>query len=149
MEIKNDTIFQIKTKVLLYRNKKYFKIFRNIFITNTLEIISSKNKVHMVSNQKINETTNKAKEKQSLWEVIEKNIKKEKEIIDYDLNNYKVRRNEENEDEHFLDYLYNQTNLIQVNNIVYCYLNKVAIIKINNTNRNTDNSSNKDLKKLF
>ena len=131
MEIKNDTIFQIKTKVLLYRNKKYFKIFRNIFITNTLEIISSKNKVHMVSNQKINETTNKAKEKKSLWEVIEKNIKKEKEIIDYDLNNYKVRRNEENEDEHFLDYLFNQTNLIQVNNIVYSYLKKVAILKLN------------------
>lgn len=131
MEIKNDTIFQIKTKVLLYRNKKYFKIFRNIFITNTLEIISSKNKVHMVTNKKIDETTNKAKEKKSLWEVIEKNIKKEKKIIDYDLNNYKVRRNEENEDEHFLDYLYNQTNLIQVNNIVYSYLNKVAIIKLN------------------
>ena len=30
MEIKNDTIFQIKTKVLLYRNKKYFKIFRKV-----------------------------------------------------------------------------------------------------------------------
>ena len=123
MEIKNDTIFQIKTKVLLYRNKKYFKIFRNIFITNTLEIISSKNKVHMVTNKKIDETTNKAKEKKSLWEVIEKNIKKEKKIIDYDLNNYKVRRNEENEDEHFLDYLYNQTNLIQVNTVKNFCLN--------------------------
>lgn len=131
MEIKNDTIFQIKSKVLLYRNQKYFKIFRNIFITNTLEIISSKNKVHMVSNQTINETTNNAKEKKSLWEVIEKNIKKEKEIIDYDLNNYKPRSNEENEDDYFLDYLYNQTNLIQVNNIVYSYLNKIAIIKLN------------------
>lgn len=131
MEIKNDTIFQIKTKVLLYRNRKYFKIFRNILIANTLDIMSSKNKVHMVSNPKIKETSNKGKETITLWEIISKNIKKEKEIINYDFNNYKQRKNDENDDEYFLTYLINQTNVIQVNNLVYSYLNKIAIIKLN------------------
>ena len=131
MEIKNDTIFQIKTRVLLYRNKKYFKIFRNILISNTLDIISSKNKIHMVSSPKIKESSNKGKEKIALWNIISKNIKKEKEIIDYDFNNYKNKNNEENEDEYFLEYLFNQTNTIQVNNLVYSYLNKIANIKLN------------------
>ena len=131
MEIKNDTIFQIKTRVLLYRNKRYFKIFRNILISNTLDIISSKNKVHMVSSPKIKEASNKGKEKIALWKVITKNMKKEKEIIDYDFNNYKHKNTEENEDEYFLEYLFNQTNVIQVNNLVYSYLNKVANIKLN------------------
>ena len=108
MEIKNDTIFQIKTKVLLYRNRKYFKIFRNILIANTLDIMSSKNKVHMVSNPKIKETSNKGKETITLWEIISKNIKKEKEIINYDFNNYKQKKNDENDDEYFLAYLINQ-----------------------------------------
>ena len=131
MEIKNDTIFQIKTRVLLYRNKKYFKIFRNILISNTLDIISSKNKVHMVSSTKIKEASNKGKEKRALWDIISKNTKKETEIIDYDFNNYKIKNNEENDDEYFLEYLINQTNVIRVNNLVYSYLNRIANIKLN------------------
>ena len=132
MEIKNDTIYQIKTKVFLYKNKKYFNIFRNIFINETLNFIYSKNKYHIVSNTKIKEISNKNKDKNSLWNIITKSIKKEKEIIDYDLNNYRINLNEEeNEDDYFIQYLKSQTKVIEINNLVYSYLSRICIIKLN------------------
>ena len=129
MDIKNDTIYQITTKVLLFTKRKYFPLFRNIFIQNTLNYLLSKCEYHFVINSKIKLTTNK--DKTSLWGIIAKNFKKEKEIIDFDLNNYRRSHDEENEDEHFLDYLLNQTGTIQVNNIVFSYLNKISNIKLN------------------
>ena len=129
MEIKNDTIFQIKTKVLLYKNKKYFPLFRNIFINNTLNYLLSKNKSHIVSNTKVGDVSDD-KEKISLWSIVAKNFKKDIEIIDYDLNNFRRNGNEEKEDEYFLDYLLNQTGVIQINNLVFSYLNRVANNKI-------------------
>ena len=42
----------------------------------------------MISNQKIKEISNQNKEKVSLWLFVTKNIMKETNIIDYDLNNY-------------------------------------------------------------
>ena len=131
MEIKNDTIYQIKTKVLLYKNKKYFPIFRNIFINNTLKYIFSKNKTHMISNQKIKEISNQNKEKVSLWLFVTKNIMKETNIIDYDLNNYRMIHSEENEDEYFLEYLKEQNKVLQISNLVFLYLNRISIMKLN------------------
>ena len=131
MEIKNDTIYQIKAKVLLYKNKKYFPIFRNIFINNTLKYIFSKNKTHMISNQKIKEISNQNKEKVSLWLFVTKNIMKETNIIDYDLNNYRMIHNEENEDEYFLEYLKEQNKVLQISNLVFLYLNRISIMKLN------------------
>ena len=129
MDIKNDTIYQITTKVLLFTKRKYFPLFRNIFIQNTLNYLLSKCEYHFVINSKIKLTTNI--DKTSLWGIIAKNFKKEKEIIDFDLNNYRRSHDEENEDEHFLDYLLNQTGTIRVNNIVFSYLNKISNIKLN------------------
>ena len=131
MEIKNDTIYQIKTKVLLYKNKKFFPIFRNIFINNTLDFLSSKNKTHMISNQKIKEISNQNKEKTSLWHFVTKNIIKETNIIDYDLNNYRMNHNEENEDEYFIEYLKEQNKTLQISNLVFLYLNRISILKLN------------------
>ena len=134
MEIKNDTIYQIKTKVVLYKNKKYFPIFRNIFITNTLNYLLSKNKSHITSNQKIKNIKAQNNEIFSLWNIIIKNIEKKTEIIDYDLNNYKSEKKEENEeideDDNFLQFLMSQYKVIQINNLVFAYLNKICMTKL-------------------
>ena len=129
MEIKNDTIFQIKTKVLLYKNKKYFPLFRNIFINNTLNYLLHKNKSHIISNTRVKEVSDD-KEKISLWSIVAKNFRKDIEIIDYDLNNFRRNVNEEKEEEYFLEYLLNQNGVIQINNLVFSYLNRVANNKI-------------------
>ena len=129
MEIKNDTIFQIKTKVLLYKNKRYFPLFRNIFINNTLNYLLHKNKSHIISNTKVKEVSDD-KEKISLWSIVAKNFRKDIEIIDYDLNNFRRNVNEEKEEEYFLEYLLNQNGVIQINNLVFSYLNRVANNKI-------------------
>ena len=135
MEIKNDTIYQIKTKVVLYKNKKYFPIFRNIFITNTLNYLLSKNKTQITSNPKIQNIQAQNNETYSLWNIIAKNIQKDTEIIDYDLNSYKRQQNDENEenddDDNFFQFLINQTKLIEINNLVFSYLNKICTMKLN------------------
>ena len=130
MEIKSDTIYQIKSKVILYKNKKYFNIFRNIFISNTLNYVLSKNKAHMAQNSKIKETSNNNNEKVSFWKVVANNIKKNIDILDYDLNNYRRNNNEENEDEYFLQFLKEQNKVIQINNLVFLYLNRISIMKL-------------------
>ena len=130
MKIKDDAIFQIETKVILYKNKKNFPLFRNIFINNTLNYILQKNKSHMVSHQKIKEISDD-KDKISLWNIIAENIRKDINIIDYDLNNFKRNVKEEKEDEYFLEYLLDQNGVIQINNLVFSYLNRVVNIKIN------------------
>ena len=134
MEIKNDTIYQIKTKVVIYKNKKYFPIFRNIFITNTLNYLLSKNKSHITSNPKIKNIQAQNNEIFSLWNVIIKNIEKKTEIIDYDLNNYKSAKKEESEeideDDNFLQFLMSQYKVIQINNLVFAYLNKICMTKL-------------------
>ena len=131
MEIKNDTIYQLETKVILYKNRKYFTTFRNIFIKDILDYILTKNKSRMVSNSKIKESSNQIKEKIFYWNIVMKNIKREAEIIDYDLNNYKRSKNGEKEDEHFFQYLKNQTKVLRINNLVYLYLRRISIIKLN------------------
>ena len=128
MDIKNDTIYQIKSKVLLFTKKKYFSLFRNIFIQNTLTYLSSKNEKHIALNSRIKLSSNK--DKKSLWEIVSKSIKTEKEIINYDLNNYRQSHDEENEDDHFLEYLLNQSAVIKINNLVFSYLNKISNIKL-------------------
>ena len=130
MEIKSDTIYQIKSKVILYKNKKYFNIFRNIFISNTLNYVLSKNKTHITPNSKIKETSNNNNEKVSFWKVVANNIKKNVDILDYDLNNYRRNNNEENEDEYFLQFLKEQNKVIQINNLVFLYLNRISIMKL-------------------
>ena len=56
---------------------------------------------------------------------------KETNIIDYDLNNYRMINSEENEDEYFLEYLKEQNKVLQISNLVFLYLNRISIMKLN------------------
>lgn len=129
MEIKNDTIYQIETKVFLYKNEKYYPIFRNIFINDTLNFLLKK-RHDIIHKSPIREGSKQNQENLSLWNIVTNNLKKKKEIIDYDLNNYIRNQNHENEDDYFFQYLKNQTKVIEINNLVYLYLRRISKIKL-------------------
>ena len=151
MEISNEIIKIIQSKVTYYKNKKYFKIFKDILISTAMKTIKNEtiSKYDDYKEVKINKNNkNKLKslsinqyEKNSLWLNIMKNIFINKEIKDYDLKNNLIVRNEYNPynlEKKEEDYCYvfpkNKKCQYQINNLVYLYLSHLSDIKIQRLN---------------
>ena len=135
MEIKNDTINLIKSKVLLYKNKQYFKIFKDIFINLSLKCIKNENiilefkiKSNKLNNNKLQNISIKNYKNNSLWLNVIKNIYSKKEIKDYDIKNNNPKKEniiyqkeKEGEDNNHLCSK-NQNNKYEISKLVYSYL---------------------------
>jgi len=150
MEISNEIIKIIQLKVTFYKNKKYFKIFKDILINTAMKTIKNEmiNKYTDYKDLKINKNNkNKLKslsinqyEKNSLWLNIMKNIFINKEIKDYNLKNNLIVRNEYNpyNQEKKEDYCYvfpkNKKCQYEINNLVYLYLSHLSDLKIQRLN---------------
>ena len=145
MEISNEIMKLIQSKVACYKNKKYFKIFKDILISSAMKNLKLKycktdikrNKNNLGNNALHNLVINKY-ENSSLWLIIMKNIFINKEIRDYDLkNNNLIIKNESNifnKDKKDEDCCYvfpkNKKFQYEINNLVYLYLSHLCEIKI-------------------
>ena len=146
MEINNETILLIKSKVPLYKNKNYFRIFKDIFIDFTMKYLKTENisielKMKKNNNNEYNIKKNFVNEYEnaSLWVNVMKNIFINKEIKNYVLRNDLLVKNQFNpnkkDDE---DYCYvftrKKNNNYMTNNLVYLYLSHLSKIKLHTLN---------------
>ena len=142
MEIKSETIKLIKLKVPLYKNKKFFKIFKDIFIDLTMKCIKNENFIaESKSKMKDNSINNKNDKlddedisykntkRNSLWFDVMKNAFTKINIKDYDYKNNHIVRNGNNstdkykkEEDQANKFQKNQQNKYEINNLVYLYL---------------------------
>jgi hypothetical protein len=103
MEISNEIMKLIQSKVSCYKNVKYFKIFKDILISSALKILKSQYCYTDIKIRKKNTDNNKLHnliinkhEKTSLWLIVMKNVFINKEIRDYDFKNNLENKNELN-----------------------------------------------------
>ena len=136
----------IQTKVPLYKNKIYFKIFKDIIVDLSMNHL--KNESYNIG-LKLNKINNKKKlnvnnnyENNSLWFIIMKNIFMIKAIKNYEIkqklllkNKFNPRQKEEFENEYCYVFYNRKNNEYEISNIVYFYLSnlcKTRLQKLNN-----------------
>ena len=141
MEVNNDIIKLIQSKVSLYKNRKYFKLFKDIFISCTMNFlknphyISSKNN----NNDKLENIIFNKHESDFYWQKIMKNIYISQKVKPYDLkksllmdDEYHLNPKEKGENICYRFSEYNKR--YEINNLVYlylCHLSKINLQKLN------------------
>ena len=145
--MKNDDgiITLIQSKVPLYKNKTYFKIFKDVLIgltmlpmkdeNNNIIIKLSKNK----SNDKI--SINNSYENNSLWFKIMKNIFINIKIKNYEFkkkllikNKFNPKIKDEFEDDYCYDFYNRKNNQYEISKLEYLYLANISKIKLQKLN---------------
>ena len=145
MEIDNEIIRIIKSKIPLYNNSAYFKIFKDILINCTMESLkndylyfnknnNSKNKLGIIPISKY--------EKGSLWINIMKNIYISKEVKNYNLKKdyfivnkqYSLNQKEKKEENCCYTFFKNKRGNYETNNLVISYLSHLCKIKLQKLN---------------
>ena len=139
MEINNDTIKIIQSKIPLYLNKTYFRIFKDILIDSTMKSLRNDNfntkKNNNNDKNKLDITSINKNDKFSLWLNIMKNIYIKKEIKDYNLkkslldNELNLYSNKNDEDYCYV-FFQNKKKKYETSNLVYLYLSHLSKIKI-------------------
>ena len=139
MEINNDTIKIIQSKIPLYLNKTYFRIFKDILIDSTMKSLRNDNfntkKNNNNDKNKLDITSINKNDKFSLWFNIMKNIYIKKEIKDYNLkkslldNELNLYSNKNDEDYCYV-FFQNKKKKYEKSNLVYLYLSHLSKIKI-------------------
>lgn len=137
MEMNNDSIKLIQSKVPLYKNDKYFKIFKDIFINCTMKFLRNNNNISTKTdnNDKLENIYFNKTESNIYWKKIMINIFTPKKIKTYNLKknllmdeDYIVNRKEKGEDYCFIFLKNNKP--YETNNLVYLYLYHLSRIKL-------------------
>ena len=139
MEINNEMIKLIQSKVPLYLNKTYFKIFKDILIDCTKKSLRNKNPniKKLNNNNKINIFSINKNENLSLWFNIMRNIYITKEMKYYNLkksilidDESNLISKEKNEEDYCYVFFQNKKKKYETNNLVYLYLSHLSKIKL-------------------
>ena len=137
----NDSIKLIQSKVPLYKNDKYFKIFKDIFINCTMKFLRNNNNISTKTdkNDKLENIYFNRTESSIYWKKIMINIFTPKKIKAYNLKknllmdeDYIVNRKEKGEDYCFI-FLKNSKQY-ETNNLVYSYLYHLSRMKLQKLN---------------
>ena len=144
MEIKNETLKLIKSKVEFFNNKKYFKIFKDILLNLSMKCMKNENiileyklkssNINMINNNKYKVGLAKKYSNKYLWLKIVQNIYSKREIKDYDYKNNFVQEKEYNsntndEDNCHVSFKDNKVKY-EINNLVYSYLYHLCQLKL-------------------
>ena len=145
LEMNNETIKIIKSKVPLYQNTAYFKLFKDILIDCTMKYLKkdnfNKSKNNNINKNHLGNIPINNYEKTSIWINVMKNIYIEKEIKNYNLKKdfkvnrqYSLTQKEKKEDNYSYIFLENKKNKYKTNNLVYLYLAYLSKIKLQKLN---------------
>ena len=141
MEMNNDSIKLIQSKVPLYKNDKYFKIFKDIFINCTIKFLRTNNNISTKTdnNNKLENIYFNKTESNFYWKKIMINIFTPKKIKTYNLKknllmdeDYIVNRKEKGEDYCFI--FTKNHKPYETNNLVYLYLYHLSRMKLQKLN---------------
>ena len=145
--MKNDDgiITLIQSKVPLYKNKTYFKIFKDVLIGLTMLPIKDENNniIIKLSKNKSNDkvSINNSYENNSLWFKIMKNIFINIKIKNYEFkkkllikNKFNPKIKDEFEDDYCYDFYNRKNNQYEISKLEYLYLANISKIKLQKLN---------------
>lgn len=137
----DETIKLIQSKVTLFKNQKYFKLFKDIFIKCTMKLMKNDNYINNknINNNKIDNISINKNENSAYWTKIMKNIYMPKKIKGYILKKNILTDEEYNLDSNKdrIDYFYvffKNNKTYETNNLVYLYLSYLSKIQLQKLN---------------
>ena len=137
----DETIKLIQSKVTLFKNQKYFKLFKDIFIKCTMKLMKNDNYINNknINNNKIDNISINKIENSAYWTKIMKNIYMPKKIKGYILKKNILTDEEYNLDSNKdrIDYFYvffKNNKTYETNNLVYLYLSYLSKIQLQKLN---------------